>query len=161
MYFVLGHDVLAFVFFCTVSRFNKTVRGVFCLFVLLTFLLLCYLNNEMLKIAKSKRISSTKAFSTCFWTVLLFFVSSALKISLVAYRTLSNTPLFKDTLSIILGLWSMSFVCFGSTFSCIVLFWMNSNLRREGTKIIKSLRNGIRRKVMRSASSFSVVSRLQ
>ncbi len=121
--------------------------------------LFIYANYKMLKLAKSiraderlapssatlvdgkrkKQISNLKNISTCSLAVACFFVCSCPQIIYSALRLASGAPSFvRQTL--LFSLWSNTFVSINSTFNCLIFFWRNSILRREGIKIINAFR---------------------
>ena len=120
-------------------------------------LLFIYLNYKMFKIARSKRDNETganlsnqerkrftlqfKMFSTCALAVTCYFVCSGPYLVYSALRLTSNrnTP-FQDL--VFYHLWTSTFVCMNSTFNCLILFWKNSILRREGINIVKRFWTG-------------------
>jgi hypothetical protein len=44
-----------------------------------------------------------------------------------------------DRQVVLFNLWALTFVSTNSTFNCLIFFWKNSILRREGVKIVKHL----------------------
>ena len=125
-------------------------------FVLLLMLVFAYLNYEMLMIARSKRKNETvspsdtsrkerkrhkitfKNISTCSLTVACFFICSLPQIVYSALRVRSETSM-NDSDNQLFNLWSNTFASFNFTFNCLIFFWRNSILRREGMKIAKCL----------------------
>ena len=130
--------------------------------VLVLLLLFIYLNYKIFIIAKSKqkddRVTSAstatasghqerkkrkinlKNISTCCLAVACFFICSSPQIIYSVLR-------FTETLTNVrhgwlFSLWSNTFVAMNSTFNCLIFFWRNSILRREGMKIAKCFRNG-------------------
>ena len=124
----------------------------------LLFMFIC-LNYKMFIIAKSKRenervaptcaaasshrypeskrrILIFKHFSTCSLAVACFFICSLPQIIYSASRLTSNKPLY-DRQVLIFGILSGTFVSMNSTFNCLIFFWRNSVLRREGMKVVK------------------------
>ena len=140
--------------------YGKTIGNI----LITGFLLIClfafiYLNCKMLAIAKSKykadertasspTVTSTsnqerksqkihlKKFSTCSLTVGCFLMCSFPQIIWSIWHMATNTAQ-NDTQAILLNIWSSTFVSMNSTFNCVILFWRNSILRREGMKTIK------------------------
>ncbi len=88
---------------------------------------------------KKKRILNLKNISTCSLAVSCFFVCSCPQMIYSALRSASETP-FYDRQVLLFNLWSNTFLSINSTFNCLIFFWRNSILRREGTKIIIALR---------------------
>ena len=129
-------------------------------FILSLLFLLIYLNYKMFIIAKSKhkegRIGPTstatsshqqrkrrklnfKNISTCSLAVACFSVSSFPKIIFCVWRFTSKSP-FYDRQVMLFTLWSCTFLAMNSTFNCLIFFWKNSILRREGMKVVKCFR---------------------
>ena len=126
------------------------------LFVLLS--LFIYFNYKMFIIAKSKfrnkdvapatamsrdegrklRMLNFKTILTCSLAVACFFICSSPQIIFSALRLTSETPLY-DRQVVLFNLWALTFVSMNSTFNCLIFFWKNSILRREGVKIVKHL----------------------
>jgi hypothetical protein len=153
----------AFLMITTVSMepllyfYDKTANMLIIVFVsFLLFLFIC-LNYKMFIIAKSKRenerIAPTRAatssyperkrrilifkhFSTCSLAVACFFICSLLQIIYSASRSASNKT-FYDRQALIFSVWSITFLSMNSTFNCLIFFWRNSILRREGMKVVK------------------------
>ncbi len=88
---------------------------------------------------RKKRILNLKNISTCSLAVGFLFVCSCPEIINAALRSASETP-FYDQKVLLFSLWSHTFLSINSTFNCLIFFWRNSILRREGTKIINALR---------------------
>jgi hypothetical protein len=126
------------------------------LFVLL--FLFIYFNYKMFIIAKSKfrnkdvapatamsrdegrklRMLNFKTILTFSLAVACFFICSSPQIIFSALRLTSETPLY-DRQVVLFNLWALAFVSTNSTFNCLIFFWKNSILRREGVKIVKHL----------------------
>ena len=143
--------------------YKKEIGNIFVTSFLLTCLFaFIYMNCKILAIAKSKHKadkrtlpSSTitpagheerknrkinfKKISTCSLTVGCFLMCSIPQIIWSIWSVASKAP-SNDTQAIMLNIWSTTFVSMNSTFNCLILFWRNSILRREGTKIIKCFR---------------------
>ena len=140
-----------------VQKIGYMLINVFILSLL--FLLIC-LNYKMFIIAKSKRkegrVGQTSAttsshqqrkrrklnfknISTCSLAVACFSVSSFPKIIYCAWRFTSKSP-FYDRQVMSFALWSCTFLAMNSTFNCLIFFWRNSILRREGMKVVKCFR---------------------
>ncbi len=129
-------------------------------YILLVLFLIIYGNYRIFTIAKSKRedrrvapttagrstdesrkrrILNLKNISTCSLAVGCFFVCSCPQIINSSLLSASETP-FYDQQVLLFPLWSHTFLSINSTFNCLIFFWRNSILRREGTKIINALR---------------------
>ncbi len=128
------------------------VVAVFFSFLLFAFI---FLNYKMFILAKSKRNDARvapaamsphqqrkknrlnlKNVSTCSLAVGCFLICSFPKIIYSSLRSTSDTPRQERNIWLF-GLWSNSLVAMNSTFNCLIFFWRNSILRREGIKILK------------------------
>ena len=135
---------------------SATVIGLLFLFAL------TFTNYKMLIIVKTKRQEELRAaplniatpghqkrrkrnfknVSTCFLVVGCFFICSFTKVVSVIWNYTSKTPI-NDSQSILFSIRAYTCVCMNSTFNCLIFFWRNSILRREGMKIVKCLRTEI------------------
>ncbi len=156
MIIILSLSPLVYVYEVIIRNILITV------FVLVLLFLFIYLNYKIFIIAKSKRKDdrvtpastatasghqerkkrkiNLKNISTCSLAVACFFICSS---PLIIYSVLR----FTETLTNVrhgwlFNLWSATFVAMNSTFNCLIFFWRNSILRREGMKIAKCFRNG-------------------
>ena len=142
---------------------SQTITNIFATLMVLSFLFsFIYLNYKMFKIAKSKRedervapttaasvdanrktrILNLKNISTCSLAVgCSFFCSCPLIIYSTVY--LASEMLLSEMQFSLFQQWSCTFVSLNSTFNCVIFFWRNSILRREGMNIV----NGFRRHV--------------
>jgi hypothetical protein len=68
--------------------------------------------------------------------VACFFICSLPTMIYSALRLTSNKP-FYDRQVLIIGILSGTFVSMNSTFNCLIFFWRNSVLHREGMKVVK------------------------
>ena len=139
---------------------SKLANSVVALFLLLMLFLFICSNYKLYTIAMSKRVnrrvapmtaaSSTdgrlqkqilnlKNVSTCSLAVGCFLVCSCPQIIYSALRLTSERP-FYDRQVLLFILWANTFLSMNSTFNCLIFFWRNSILRREGMKIINTLR---------------------
>ena len=131
-------------------------------FVLVLLFLFIHLNYKIFIIAKSKRKDdrvtpastatasghqerkkrkiNLKNISTCSLAVACFFICSSPQIIYSVLR-FTETVAY-DRHGWLFSLWSTTFVAMNSTFNCLIFFWRNSILRREGMKITKCFRNG-------------------
>ena len=87
-----------------------------------------------------KRISNLKIISTCSLAVCCFFLCFSPQIAYSALRLSSHASLY-DKQIFFFHLWSSTFAAMNSTFNCLIFFWRNSILRREGLKIVNALRS--------------------
>ena len=127
--------------------------------VFLTFLLslFVYLNYRTFMIARSKRKNENVAptndlhelkktrfnlrnMSTCSLAVLCFFACSFPGIVYFLYALISETPLSHENDKVFMS-WAETMGCANSTINCLILFWRNTVLRREGMKIIKNIQS--------------------
>ena len=139
---------------------SETIVDIFSTVIVLSLLFLfIYSNYKMFKIAKSKRedergvsiiaksmdanrktrILNLKNISICILAVGCFFFCSC---PLIIYSTvhLASETLLSEMQFSLFQLWSCTFVCLNSTFNCVILFWRNSILRREGLKMVNAFR---------------------
>ena len=141
----------------------ETIQSILSIVMVLSFLgfFICS-NYKMFIIAKSKRvderipstqamsmnenrkklISNFKSISTCSLAVGCFFFCSCPRIIYSVLRLASETPSYNRQV-LLFSLWSSTFISINSTFNCLIFFWRNSILRREGMKIIKSFRRNV------------------
>ena len=132
---------------------DKVMIG-FLIFLLLLFV---YLNYRTFMIARSKRKNEKVAptndlpelkktrfnlrkMSTCSLAVVCFFACSFPGIVYFLYVSISETPLSHENDKVFLS-WAGTTGCANSTFNCLILFWRNTVLRREGMKIIKNIQS--------------------
>ena len=136
---------------------KKYDNGVITVFVLFFLILFIFLNYNMLIIAKSKRkverCGAThdpeeskrrklnfKKSSTCLMAVGCFSICSCPCFIYSGLRLTSDT-LSNERLNAILRIWSSTLLVMNSTFNCVIFFWRNSILRREGMKIFKCFKS--------------------
>ena len=123
--------------------------------ILSLLFLLVYGNYKMFIIAKAKRgdkrISPTSAtsvdnnkksqilnlknISTCSLVVVCFFVCSCPEIIFAFYRLATAADSAYDRQDWLFSIWANTFGSINSTLNCLIFFWRNSILRREGIKI--------------------------
>ena len=89
---------------------------------------------------RKKRKINFKTTSACFLAVGCFFICSTPQLMYSIWGLTSSTSR-NGGKAILLNIWSSTFVSMNSTFNCVIFFWRNSILRREGTKILKRLRS--------------------
>jgi hypothetical protein len=68
-----------------------------------------------------------------------FFCCFCPHILYIALRLASET-LLSGRQFLLFDLWSNTFISLNSTFNCVIFFWKNSIIRREGMKIVNALR---------------------
>ena len=118
-------------------------------------LLFIYINYKMFIIARSKQDNETlpksrypvrkraeyqlKTFSTCSLTAICYFICSCPYLVYSALRlSVYKNASFEDL--VFYHLWNVTVLCVNSTFNCLIFFWKNSILRREGINTIKHFR---------------------
>jgi hypothetical protein len=140
-----------------VHLYEKTVDVLTAVFILFFLFVFVCLNYKMFIIAKSKRNDERvfptgtatsrnqerkrrklnfKNISTCSLAVGCFFVCSFPRIIYSAARFTSNMPFYNRQI-LLFNIWSVTSLFMNSTFNCLIFFWRNSILRREGMKIAK------------------------
>ena len=136
----------------------KIAHALISKFVLLFLCVFIYSNYKMFVIAKSKRederiapadgatISNQEAkkhklnvkkISTCSLSVCCFFICSLPQIIFSTWRSTLHKNEWNDRDIRLFGIWCNTFVFMNSTFNCLIFFWRNSILRREGMKTAK------------------------
>ena len=140
---------------------SETIADICVSVIVLSLLFLfIYLNYKIFKIAESKReeervvattatsmmdenrktrILNLKNISTCSLAVGCYFCCFFPYIIYAALRLASKRP-FYDRQVLLFNLWSNTFASLNSAFNCVIFFWRNSILRREGLKIVKVFR---------------------
>ena len=143
-----------------VHLYEKTVDVLTAVFILFFLFVFVCLNYKMFIIAKSKRnderVSPTstatssnqerkrrklnfKNISTPSMAVGCFFVCSFPGFIYSATRLTLNKPFYNKQV-LLFNIWSITSFSMNSTFNCLIFFWRNSILRREGMKIAKRFR---------------------
>ena len=133
---------------------KKVVVIVALLFFLGSFI---YLNYRAFKIASSKRSKgkivpnsdqkskrtkfNLKKMSTCSLAVVCYLTCSFPQIvySLCILASDGTSSSYQNDIPFYL--WAATTVCTNSTFNCLILFWRNTVLRREGMKIVKNIKS--------------------
>ena len=154
--FLLVTMMILFVFVLSLPYFNNKISlvllSVIC--IPMFWLVLFYLNYKMFILARSKRddkkvatlcnqerkrpMFQFKKFSTCLLTVICYFVCSCPQLVYSALRLTSNRNIPVQEL-LLFNLWTSSLVCMNSTLNCLIFFWRNSILRREGMNTVKAI----------------------
>ena len=140
--------------------YKKTGIILIAVFILFPLFVFACLNYKMFIIAKSKRnderVSPTstatssnqerkirklnfKNISTPSMAVGCFFVCSFPGFIYSATRLTLNKPFYNRQV-LLFNIWSITSFSMNSTFNCLIFFWRNSILRREGMKIAKRFR---------------------
>ena len=87
----------------------------------------------------TKRVFELKKVSTCFLTVMCFFLCCSPGIVLSSLFYAQGRSMFDESV-VPSNLWMTTFISMNSTFNCLIFFWKNSILRREGAKILNNFR---------------------
>ena len=102
------------------------------------FLVIIFIvNYKIYKIAKTARRGLVTGISTCILAIACFVLFSS---PLIIYSAIQFTPeiLHKDN-GMLFGLWASTFACINSSVNCLIFFWKDRSLRREGMEVMKSL----------------------
>ncbi len=83
-----------------------------------------------------KHIFDLKKVSTCFLAIMCFFFCSCPGIVISGLFSAQKVSLYDENV-VPLSLWMSTFVSINSTFNCLIFFWRNLILRREGMKLLK------------------------
>ena len=93
---------------------------------------------------RKTRILNLKNFSTCSLAVGCFFCCFCPYIIYAALRLHASRTSFSERQFLLFYLWSKTFnSSVNSTFNCVIFFWRNSILRREGMKILNAFRRRV------------------
>ena len=148
-----------------VSSFYFIRESAICIVIMVSvsslLFLFVYSNYKLFVIAKSKRddknivpvntktstedknmkrqILSLKNVSACTLAVGCFFLCSSPQIAYFVLRLTSDVSKYHKEVYFF-HLWSNTITSMNSTFNCLIFFWRNSILRREGLKIFSALR---------------------
>ena len=120
------------------------------------FIFFICLNYKTFLVANSKRKSikvapaneqkrklpklNLQTMSTCSLAVYCYLVCASPEI-IHSFFTLITTTDLSRTSDRIFCTWAVTFLTANSTFNCLILFWRNTVLRREGMKIIKNIQS--------------------
>jgi hypothetical protein len=88
---------------------------------------------------RKTRILNLRSISTCSLAVGCFFCCFCPYI-IYANLHLASETLLSEREFLLFDLWSSTFGSLNSTFNCVIFFWRNSILRREGMKILNAFR---------------------
>ena len=142
---------------------SETAADIFSFVIVLSLLFwFIYANYNFFIIAKSKRedkrvvptagtlmdkngktrILNLKSISTSSLAVGCFFCCFCPSIIYLPLHFVSETPL-SERQFLLFHLWSSTFASLNSTFNCVIFFWRNSILRREGMKIVNAFRRHV------------------
>ena len=134
------------------------VNVIIAIYMSLLLFLFVYANCKMYTIAKSKRgdervapsfatsvnnnwktrAINLKSISTCSLAIGCFFVCFCPYIIFSVYRFTGAAQFARQVL--LYNIWTSTFVSINSTLNCVIFFWRNSILRREGMKIMNAFR---------------------
>ena len=92
---------------------------------------------------RKTRILNLKNISTCSLEVGCFFCCFCPYIIYAALRLHASRTSFSERQFLLFYLWSKTFNSLNSTFNCVIFFWRNSILRREGMKILNAFRRRV------------------
>ena len=120
----------------------KNIFGVICyaaeaVLVGVFLVVIFIVNHKIYKIAKTSRRGLVTGISTCILAIACFVLFS---LPLIIYSAIQFSPeiLHKQN-GMLFSLWASTFACINSSVNCLIFFWKDRSLRREGTKILKSL----------------------
>ena len=139
------------------TRTVIAVNIIIAIYMLLLMFLFLYANCKIFTTAKSKRndemvvpslatsvnnnrktrVINLKSISTCSLTVGCFFVCNCPYIIFSVLRFTSGAPPFDREVRLF-NIWTSTFVSINSTLNCVIFFWRNSILRREGMNIMNA-----------------------
>ena len=96
-----------------------------------------FVNCKMYSIARAARREVTAGVSTSILAVACFVLFSA---PLLIYSVISFVldTLHEDN-SMLFKLWAFMFACINSSVNCVIFFWRDRRLRKEGWKVLQSL----------------------
>ena len=96
-------------------------------------------NHKIYKIAKTARRGLVTGISTCILAIACFILFS---LPLIIYSAIQFTPeILHEDNGMLFGLWASTFACINSSVNCLIFFWKDRSLRREGMEVMKSLVN--------------------
>ena len=129
------------------------------IFIILVFPILVYVNFKLFKISREVRrreatspekrtTINLKSISTCLLVVVcVAALSIPASVYLVFNITSESKPISNARLSYI---WSTTFYTINCTFNSLIFFWKNKVLRKEGIKILKTLKHRLVRSQART-----------
>ena len=124
----------------------KNIFGIICyaaeaVLVGVFLVVIFIVNYKIYKIAKTARRGLVTGISTCILAIACFILFS---LPLIIYSAIQFTPeILHEENGMLFSLWASTFACINSSLNCLIFFWKDNSLRREGTKILKSLVNEI------------------
>ena len=87
---------------------------------------------------RKERMKNTKSISRCSLAVACFFICFSPEMINAVWRFTTKAAWY-DRQAVIFRVWSNTLIAMNSTFNCLIFFWRNSILRREGLKVAKCL----------------------
>ena len=84
---------------------------------------------------RKKRMVNFKNISTCLLAAGCYFICSLPQLIYSSWRTTSSKS-WNDSEIRLFAIWCNTFLFMNSTFNCLIFFWRNSILRREGMKTV-------------------------
>ena len=130
-------------FFSNISKAGRFSHLFFFIFLNYNMLIITELKGKVETYGAShdheesnRRKINFKNSSTCFMAIGRFFICSFPSIIYSGLRLTSDT-LSNERLDVIFRLWSSTLLVMNSTFICLIFFWRNSILRREGMRTVK------------------------
>ena len=124
----------------------KNIFGIICyaaeaVLVGVFLVVIFIVNYKIYKIAKTARRGLVTGISTCILAIACFILFS---LPLIIYSAIQFTPeILHEENGMLFSLWASTFACINSSLNCLIFCWKDNSLRREGTKILKSLVNEI------------------
>ena len=130
----------------------RALKGTLYISITLISVILVYLNFEMYKTAKSKEKSTASTLSTenislktkkskkTLPTFLLVICLMVFSLPRAAWSVYTSHVFRSSTYSVMevhLSFWTLTIMAINSSFNCLVFFWKNSILRREGLKTLR------------------------
>ena len=88
---------------------------------------------------KKRKISSTKI-SSCLIVVACYVVLSIPVLVYIGTKVNSRDTAVKFGDAYLAGIWGKTIASMNCTFNCLIFFWKNKVLRKEGWKVIKSIK---------------------
>ena len=124
----------------------KNIFGIIChateaVLVGAFLVIILIINCKIYKIAKTARRGIITGISTCVLAIACFILFS---LPLIIYSVIRVTSdILHEDNRMLFSHWASTFACINSSLNCVIFFWKDSSLRREGTKVLKGLVKGI------------------
>ena len=122
----------------------KDIFGIICyaaeaVLVGVFLVVILIVNHKIYKIAKTARRGLVAGISTCILAIACFVLFS---LPLIIYSAIQFTPeILHEDNGMLFALWASTFACINSAVNCLIFFWKDNSLRREGMEVMKSLVN--------------------